>query len=96
MSPSALLVGQSVTQDAPMPEFQPVSSAAIAAIERPRCPECNQNRMLLSKLKAGPSGFDHRTFECQKCGRVHTTVVSSDPMNSAISGWLIGELRPPR
>jgi len=75
-----------------MPEFQPVSSAAIAAIERPRCPECNQNRMLLSKLGAGPSGFDHRTFECQKCGRVHTTVVSSDPMNSATGGWLVGDL----
>ena len=79
-----------------MPEFQPVSSAAIAAIERPRCAKCNQNRMLLSKLKAGPSGFHHRTFECQKCGRVHTTVVSRDPMNSATGGWLFGELRPPR
>ena len=79
-----------------MPEFQPVSSTAIAAIERPRCPKCNQNRMLLSRLGAGPSGFDHRTFECQKCGRVHTTVVSRDPMNSATSGWLVGELRPPR
>jgi len=78
MSPSALLVGQCVTQDAHA-EFQPVSSAAIAAIERPRCAKCNQNRMLLSKLKAGPSGFDHRTFECQKCGRVHTTVVSATP-----------------
>ena len=96
MSPLALLVGQSVTLDAPMPEFQPVYSAAIAAIERPRCPNCNQNRMLLSKLGAGPSGFGHRTFECQKCGRVRTTVVSGDPMNSATSCWLAGELRPPR
>ena len=33
-----------------MPEYQPVSSANIAAIERPRCPNCQQNRMLLSKL----------------------------------------------
>jgi len=48
-----------------MPEYQPVSSAHIAAIERPRCPDCQQNRMLLSKLEAGPSGFDYRTFECQ-------------------------------
>jgi hypothetical protein len=52
--------------------------------------------MLLSKLKAGPSGFDYRTFECQKCGRVETAVVPSDPMSSDIRGWLAGELRPPK
>jgi hypothetical protein len=51
--------------------------------------------MLLSKLEAGPSGFDYRTFECQKCGRVETTVVSSDPMRSDVCGWLAGELKPP-
>ena len=79
-----------------MPEYQPVSSAHIAAIERPRCPKCNQNRMLLSKLEAGPPGIDYRTFECQKCGRVRTTVGSSDPMNSGVKGWLAGELRPPK
>jgi len=78
-----------------MPEFQPVSSADISAIERPRCPTCRQNRMLLSKLEAGPSGFDCRTFECQKCGRVETAVISSDPMTSDIKGWLAGELRRP-
>jgi hypothetical protein len=77
-----------------MPEYQPVSSAHIAAIERPRCPHCQQNRMLLSKLEAGPSGFDRRTFECQKCGRVETAVVSRDPMKSAL-GWLASELKPP-
>lgn len=78
-----------------MPEFQPVSSTDISAIERPRCPTCRQNRMLLSKLEAGPSGFDYRTFECQRCGRVETAVVSSDPMTSDIKGWLAGELRRP-
>jgi hypothetical protein len=79
-----------------MPEFQPVSSAQIAAIERPRCPNCNQNRMLLSKLEARSSGFGHRTFECQKCGRVETAVVSNDPMASGVQGWLASELRPPK
>jgi hypothetical protein len=78
-----------------MPEYQPVSSAHVAAIGRPRCPSCNQNRMLLSKLESGPSGFDCHTFECQKCGRVQTTIVSSDPMTSGASGWLAGELKPP-
>jgi DNA-directed RNA polymerase subunit M/transcription elongation factor TFIIS len=78
-----------------MPEFQPVSSAHISAIERPRCPTCQQNRMLLSKIEAGSSGFGHRTFECQKCGRVETTIVSSDPMTSDTIRWLASELRPP-
>jgi hypothetical protein len=51
--------------------------------------------MLLSKLEAGLSGFDYRTFECQKCGRVETMIVSSDPMEAGVRGWLAGELKPP-
>jgi hypothetical protein len=78
-----------------MPEYQPVSSAYLSAIERPRCPTCDQNRMLLSKLEAGTSGFDYRTFECQKCGRVETMIVSSDPTQAGVDGWLAGELKPP-
>ena len=76
-----------------MPEYQPVASAHISAIARPRC--CRQTRMLLSKLAEGPPGFDRHTFECQKCGRVETTVVSSDPMTSDARGWLASELKPP-
>jgi hypothetical protein len=78
-----------------MPEYRPVSSEHVAAIERPRCPDCRQNRMLLAKLEAGPSGFDYRTFECQKCGRVQTVAISGDPMRSDAQGWLAGELKPP-
>jgi hypothetical protein len=78
-----------------MPEYQPVASAQLSALERPRCPTCNQNRMLLSKLETGVSGFDYRTFECQKCGRVQTVTVSGDPMESGIQGWLAGELKAP-
>jgi hypothetical protein len=78
-----------------MPEYQPVSSVYVSAIERPRCPKCQQNRMLLSKLETGPPGFDYRTFECQKCGRVETTVVASDPMTPEMRGWLASELKPP-
>jgi hypothetical protein len=81
--------------DRVMPEYQPVSSAHLSAIERPRCPTCDHNRMLLSKLEAGPSGFDRRTFECRKCGRVETAVGSSDPMKAGVRGWLASELKPP-
>ena len=59
------------------------------------CPNCRDSRMLLSKLETERSGFGTRTFECQKCGRVQTTVVSSDPMTSEARGWLAGELKPP-
>jgi hypothetical protein len=46
--------------------------------------------MLLSKLEAGPAGFDFRVFECPKCNRVHTMIVSSDPVESDLHGWLEG------
>jgi hypothetical protein len=78
-----------------MPEFQPVAAAHVAAIKRPGCPMCQQNRMLLSKLEAGPSGFDRGTFECQKCGLVQIMPVSRDPIISPVRRWLAGELRPP-
>ena len=78
-----------------MPEYQPVASARFSAIERPSCAKCDQNRMLLAKLEAGPSGFEYCTFECQKCGGVRTTVIARDPMTSEMLGWLAGELRPP-
>jgi hypothetical protein len=51
--------------------------------------------MLLSKLEAGSSSFDHRTFECQKCGRIHRVVASRDPMTLDLLGGLASKLRPP-
>jgi hypothetical protein len=71
-----------------MPVFQSVPSTYFSAIERPRCPKCHPPHMLLSKLEAGPAGFDYRIFECQKCSRVHTMIVSSNPMESDLHGWL--------
>jgi|SRR5258707_15289384 tRNA(Ile2) C34 agmatinyltransferase TiaS len=76
-----------------MPEFQPVASERVSAIERPKCPKCHQSRMLLAKLEA--AGSDYRRFECQRCGRIHRVVVSNDPLASDMVGWLAGELRPP-
>ena len=78
-----------------MPEYQPVSSADIAAIERPRCPNCRQKPHAAVEAGAGTAGFDYHSFECQKCGRVQTTVVVSDPMTSDALGWLASELKPP-
>jgi hypothetical protein len=73
-----------------MPVFQSIPSTYFCAVERPRCPKCHQPHMRLSKLEVGPAGFDYRIFECHKCGRVHIMIVSSDPMESDLHGWLGG------
>ena len=57
-------------------------------IERPRCPRCHEPHMFHSKTEAGPSDFEYRTFDCRKCGRTHTMIISSDPMDSNVRGWL--------
>jgi hypothetical protein len=78
-----------------MVEYHRVPSTYLTSLEHPRCPACVQVRMLLSKVEPGPAGSDRRTFECQKCGHVCTRVLSNDPMNSSVTGWLSGELRSP-
>jgi hypothetical protein len=52
--------------------------------------------MRLSKVQAESSSFDHRTFECQKCGHVHSLMIASDPMQSSVSGWFSIELGSPQ
>jgi hypothetical protein len=78
-----------------MAKYKRVPSTYLSPLERPRCPKCAQGRMLLSKVEMGPIGFDRRTFECQKCGHVHTLIISSDPMESSVGRWLSGGLNPP-
>ena len=67
---------------------------AVSFAERPGCPNCT-TRMTLATISAGPAGFDHRMFECAKCGRVQNVIVALDPMNSRAQGWLAGELKRP-
>ena len=78
-----------------MTEYHRVPTTYLSPLERPRCPPCVQARMLLSKIEPGPPGSDRRTFECQKCGHVSTMVISSDPMESCVTGWLSEELGSP-
>jgi hypothetical protein len=78
-----------------MPENQSDSPRDLSKAEQPRCPKCHEVPMLLSKIEAGPPGYDYRTFECQNCGRVHTMIVSGDPLESNVNGWLLGEVMPP-
>jgi Zn finger protein HypA/HybF involved in hydrogenase expression len=78
-----------------MRKYQSINPS-LSIIERPPCPTCDQARMTLSTIEPGPLGFDHRTFECPKCGSVRTMIISSDPTESDLRGWLAGDLRSPR
>jgi hypothetical protein len=79
-----------------MTQHRPVPSTYLWPLERPRCPKCVQARMSLSKVETRRTGFDRRTFECQKCGHVHSLIIYSDPMKSGVSGWLSSELGSPQ
>jgi hypothetical protein len=71
------------TAQKPDPELLPIG--------RPRCPKC-QMRMITANVAAGPEGFEHRTFDCLRCGHTEEKVVASDPIKSDAIGWLQGEL----
>ena len=78
-----------------MPENQSDSPRYLSKAEQPRCPKCHGVPRLLSKIEAGPPGYDYRTFECRNCGRVHKMIVSGDLPESDVDGWLLGEVMPP-
>jgi hypothetical protein len=48
--------------------------------------------MQTKDISAGPEGFEHRTFECTKCGHLDDQVTVADPLQSDAVGWLSGEL----
>jgi hypothetical protein len=77
-----------------MSKYQFTPSPELTPIERPLCPHCT-SRMMLARISPGPTGFEHRLFECPKCDSVQNEVIASDPMKSASVGWLAGELRAP-
>jgi hypothetical protein len=67
----------------------------LLPIHRPRCPNC-QTRMIAVAIASGPEGFEHRTFECRKCGHCETDVVANDPLKPDAAGWTAGELGWPQ
>jgi hypothetical protein len=48
--------------------------------------------MITADVSPGPEGFEHRTFECLKCGHTESKVIACDPLKSDAVGWLSGEL----
>jgi hypothetical protein len=49
--------------------------------------------MITTAVSEGPEGFEHRSFECLKCGHLEKKVVAVDPVISPDS--INGELKPP-
>ena len=49
-------------------------------------------RMMTVDVSPGPDGFEHRTFECRRCGKKDTGMMACDPLKPDAVGWLSGEL----
>ena len=74
-----------------MPQSQRLSSVIpFAAIERPACPKCKAQMMLVSIEPARARGVDLQTFECA------VFAAFEDPTKSkGLGRWLLGDLHPP-
>jgi hypothetical protein len=82
-----------------MAQSQRLSSAIpFAAIERPACPKCMAQMMLVSIEPVRACVVDLHTFECAVCNQALKTFAAyEDPMRSkALGRWLQGDLHPPR
>ena len=78
-----------------MPQSQRLSSVIpFAAIERPACPRCKAQMMLVSIEPGRARGVDLHTFECAVCNQVLKTLAAyEDPMKSkGLGRWLQGDL----
>ena len=77
-----------------MLESQPLSSIIpFVAIERPACPKCRAQMMLVSIEPVRACVVDLHTFECAVCNQVLKTFAGyEDPMRSkGLGRWLQGD-----
>ena len=82
-----------------MPQSQRLSSAIpFVAFERPACPRCKAQMMLVSVEPVRACLVDLDTFECAVCNQVLKTFAAyEDPMRSkGLGRWLQGDLRSPK
>jgi hypothetical protein len=73
-----------------MSKFKPIPSTYLSNIDCPHCPKCNAPRMVHSKTEPESANFEYRTFDCQKCGRAHRMIISTDPLDFNTRGWIHG------
>jgi len=74
-----------------MPEFSRYLSAMLDRAAR--CAKCTRIALLLSKLKAGPSGFDQGNSSAEVAVASHQVVIPR-PHELRTGGWLFRRLRP--
>ena len=82
-----------------MAQSQRLSSVIpFAAIERPACPRCKAQMMLVSIEPVRACVVDLHTFECAVCNQLLKTFAAyEDPMRSkGLGRWLQGDLHPPK
>ena len=82
-----------------MPQSQRLPAAIpFVAIERPACPGCKAQMMLVSIEPVRACVVDLHTFECAVCNQVLKTFAAyEDPMRSkGLGRWLQGDLHPPK
>ena len=78
-----------------MPQCQCLSSdTPFLTIERPACPKCRAQTMLVSIEPVRACVVDLHTFECAVCNQVLKTFAAyEDPMRSkGLGRWLQGDL----
>jgi hypothetical protein len=83
------------SRESTMPQSQCLSSAIpFVAIERPACPKCRAEMMLVSIEPVHACVVDLHTFECAVCNQVLKTFAAyEDPMRSkGLGRWLQGDL----
>jgi hypothetical protein len=64
-----------------------LAAIPLGAIQRLRCPKCH-SRMMLARISPGPTGFEHRMFDCTGCDHVEKIAIALDPTKSGdVAGW---------
>ncbi len=71
------------------------SLPSLSIIEHPRCSKCS-TRMAIGGVDPAPSGYEYRSFECQRCGETKRIMLLIDPMDSDGLGWTAGHLHAPK
>jgi hypothetical protein len=71
------------------------SDAPSAPFERPACPKCKAQMMLIS-IEPARAGVDLHTFECAVCNHALEIVAAHEDSMKSHGHWLQGNLHPPK